>query len=94
MLPWFGEHIHKSRFDLKDAFNILKKKQDKFVNEEVALFDCISKSTEYDIFNQRAIVNYIDYKWDKVGKRVHYIGFGNHFVYLLILAYYVNFAYY
>ena len=64
------------------------------MNEDVALFECISKSTEYEIFKQRAIINYIDYKWDKVGKRVHYFGCANHFVYLIILSYYVNFVYY
>jgi hypothetical protein len=97
LLPWFGEHIHKSRFQLQDAFslNLLKsEKEERFVNEEISLIDYISNCSELQIFNEDAIMNYIDYKWEKVGRRVHLFGCANHFVYLIILAYYVDFVYY
>ena len=52
--------------------------------------EILSNSEEYDIFNTDALKNYIEFKWNRVGRNHHAFGAVVHLVYLIYLAYYVN----
>ena len=52
--------------------------------------EIISATEEFDIFNTDALQNYIEFKWNRVGKNHHAFGAMLHLVYLVYLCIYIN----
>jgi hypothetical protein len=55
--------------------------------------EILSETEEYDIFNTDAMQNYIEFKWNRVGRNHHAFGAMLHVIYLGYLCYYINDVY-
>ena len=83
LFPSFGQHLETQRFNPLEIIENIKG-QNKFVNSEVPLLEYVAKSNELDIYQKDMIINFIDYKWQYVGRRIQILSFFFHFMYMFL----------
>jgi len=58
--------------------------------EDYKLIDAISGSNDLDIFSTDIIMDLVDFKWERFGKKVHKFGFANHVIDIMISSIYIR----
>jgi hypothetical protein len=48
----------------------------------------LTKTDEFDIFETEAIQNLVEFKWQNYGRKLHYIGYIFHSIYMLTIMMY------
>jgi hypothetical protein len=81
LIPSFGRHVQVTMKNGKEHQNLVK---------DVPLMEILADTEEFDIFNTDAMQNYIEFKWNRVGKNHHAFGALLHLGYLIYLCIYVN----
>lgn len=74
LLPTVGEHVNE-KGDL--------------IREEVSLMGLFCESEELEVFDQNAVMDIINFKWDNYARRWHLTGAAMHFFYLTVFTYYI-----
>jgi hypothetical protein len=54
------------------------------------LMDLMGETEHIEIFQTKAVQDFINYKWEKYGKKVHYISACNHIIYVISFLIYTN----
>ena len=85
LIPSFGQHMVTED---KDDHQI-----DYLNRGDIPLMYLLSTSEEFDIWNTNAMQNYIEFKWNKVGRNHHAFAAILHLCYLIYMCYYVNDVY-
>lgn len=76
-------------FKIKYNLNILSS-----VSEENGqLMEAIAASEELSIFTTDLVMDLIDFKWERFAFRQHMFGAFIHFIYVMVLIYYINFTF-
>jgi len=83
LLPTFGKH-----FLFDDVSNRWK-----LTNDDVPIIKIISESEEFNIFKADSMKNFIEYKWNAIGRNHHLYGVANHILHIVSLAWYTNNVY-
>ena len=87
----FGVIEPQKIFKIKYTLNILpsiKTEGDESLMDTVGKIDCYSE--QENIFNCNALRDLINFKWKKYAKKVHYMGFAFHTVYLFVFSIFIN----
>ena len=59
----------------------------------MAICNEMTEPEELDIFNSKTLLDFVDYKWNTYGYKIHYIGVAAHIFYLLTVTIYIYTTY-
>lgn len=76
-------------FKIKYSLNILSSVSE----EEAQLMEAVAGSTELSIFTTDLVMDLIDFKWQRFAFRQHMFGAFIHFVYVMVLIFYIDFTF-
>jgi len=55
--------------------------------------EIVFESDDLDLYISKGLTNMVEYKWDNIALKWHTIGFVFHFIYILLIAWYVQIIY-
>lgn len=75
-------HLYKIEYQLNQLCSMSK--------EDGSIMDAVANSEEVDLFETDAVMDMIDFKWDRYASKIHLIGMIIHIIYMVYLNAYVK----